>query len=155
MNLNNSMPVPVSLRLCFWHPEYIAAQPFCATSKLTAEELISLAAFEELKFWERTEQLKSELSAQSKNELVETLDEILNDDRGIDFNLVTAHLEQMRLESITSNLGYDIVTKIDNLTMDFHQKDDNLTPNFRTKDDNLTPQLKQKTALTRSDFLTR
>ena len=132
MNLNNSLPVPAGLRRCFWDAEYISSEPFCVTSKLTADELISLAAFEELKFWERTESMKIELNAQAKNELAETLEEILNDDRGIDFDLAFSHMAEVekRLDSITSNLGKDFFTN-DN------QKEH------------------QKLVINRSDFLTR
>lgn len=60
-NLFNSNPVPSGLRLCFWHPEYIAAQPFCITSKLTQKEKKELAEFEEMKFWERAQDLQQHL----------------------------------------------------------------------------------------------
>lgn len=49
------------IRLCYWNPAYIASQPFCITSRLTDKEAKELAEFEELKFWERNENLKQEL----------------------------------------------------------------------------------------------
>lgn len=76
MNLNNSLPYPPNTRRCFWDAEYIASQPFCITTKLTEKEAKELSDFEEMKFWERCEQIKETLSLQAQFEIEETLEEI-------------------------------------------------------------------------------
>jgi hypothetical protein len=80
-SLYNTNPVPPGLRHCYWDADYIASQPFCITSKLTEKESQDLAEFEELKFWERFDSVKAELS---ESDLDETLEEVLQDDLSID-----------------------------------------------------------------------
>jgi hypothetical protein len=74
MSLYNPVSYPSNTRRCFWDAEYIASQPFCVTSQLSDKELKILADYEEIKFWERNEQLKLQLSAQALNELDDVLE---------------------------------------------------------------------------------
>lgn len=69
MNLFNTNIVPEGLRHCYWEAEYIASQPFCTTSKLTEKESFQMLEFEEIKFWERNEQLKKQLQNESRQEI--------------------------------------------------------------------------------------
>jgi hypothetical protein len=106
MNLNNSLPVPPGLRRCFWDAEYIAAQPFCKTSKLTDQQAQDLADFEEEKFFERLDALKISLSVDARKESCELLEELKKESV---FDAVTRGLNM--LDSITSNIGKDFFTK--------------------------------------------
>jgi hypothetical protein len=74
-HLYNPVPYPANTRRCYWDAEYIASQPFCITSKLTEQELVDLAAFEEMKFWESIEAIQAELTAKERDEMLEGLQE--------------------------------------------------------------------------------
>jgi len=68
MNLHNDLPVPEGLRKCFWDPAYIAAQPFCITSKLTELEAQTMSDYEEQCFWDNLHQLEELLKEEIKEQ---------------------------------------------------------------------------------------
>lgn len=105
-NLYNPSSTPVGIRRCYWDAEYIASQPFCITSKLTASEVKQLLEFEEMKFWERSEQMKETLSLQAYFEIEEALEEFKND--GI---MAAAERGLKSLDSITSKLAEELYQK--------------------------------------------
>lgn len=98
-SLLNNRPIPPGLRLCFWDSRYIASQPFCITSKLTETELLLMAQYEEMLFWESIESTKEFLDADSRHESEQTLDEVKKD-----LVMMAAEKALLSLDSITSKL---------------------------------------------------
>lgn len=78
-SLYNPVPYPPNTRRCFWDAAYVASQSFCKSSKLTEREAQLLADFEEMKYWERNEAMKTELSIQARFESDETVEEMKQD----------------------------------------------------------------------------
>lgn len=108
-SLYNSLPVPPGLRHCFWDADYIAAQPFCITSKLTEQQVQDLADFEEEKFYERLDALKLSLSVDARKESYELLDELKKESV---FDAATRGLESLGFSNTQTKSGVPHKTAI-------------------------------------------
>lgn len=131
MSLYNDRPIPEGLRKCYWDPAYIAAQPFCITTKLSDHEAQLMSEYEEQCFWENLHQLEEVLKQEVK-EQQETGD--------FDVYLSVVDANKARAKIILSQIEEDLKSGAFQLGFCNTPTSGGLPP---------------KTALNRQDYLTR